>query len=98
MAAFAGLGTLIRHLPDHPLHHLILTSRIGRHEQACLLCEVEHDRARFKYRERPIAIFWGMIHQSWHAVVGVDGEKFIGKLISLTNVALDHIVIQSALF
>jgi hypothetical protein len=39
-----------------------------------------------------------MINQGWHSVVGVNAEKFVGKLVAFADVALNNVVIEPAFF
>ena len=98
MATLTGLRALVRHLPDDPLHHLILTPRIRRHELACLLSDVKHDRTGFENRDWLAPVGRCVIHQCRHAVIRVNGKKVVSELITLADITFHHVVIDSAFF
>ena len=98
MATLTGFGTLVCHLPDHPLHDVVFSAGISRHELACLFSDIKHDRTRLKYRERSLSIFGIMIHQGRHSVVGVNRKEMVSELVALTDIAFNQVVLDATFF
>ena len=92
MAAFAGFGPLVGHLPDDPLHRFGFASDIAREELTRLFGNIEHDGTGLEHHNRLTAANWVVIDQNRHAVIGVHLEEFGGELIAPADIAGNDLV------
>ncbi len=86
---------MIRHLPHHPLRHLVLLPRALRPELPGFFREVHENRTGFEYRDGAAAAQRFMIDDGGHAMVGIDRQIFPRELIALADVQWNEAVRNS---
>ena len=98
MAALAALGPLVGHLPHHPLVHVVTNADILGIKPPGLLGDIHHHRPGLENADRLAPAERLVVHQGRHPVIGADAKKLVRELISLSDIARDHIVRHAALF
>ena len=98
MPTLPGFGTLVCHLPEYPLVHIVATTYILRIKTPRFLGDIHHHGARFENAHRFTAPWRFVVQQSRHAVVRADVQKTLFKLITTPDVAGDNLVRQLTFF